>query len=123
MNDRPGPKRIIPFAPAPKGGAPDPGDQIERSGEAIVGLLREAASVAKETCERAVDKAHQLSVKLHAAEARVAELEMDVQHYQVRATQAEKWLLRVHKEIEERFFGSEVPPRSAQPASSQRGNQ
>jgi hypothetical protein len=124
MIDRPGtaPKKIIPFAPSPKDGLPDDGDPVERSGQAIVALLREAATVAKETCERAMATADQLSAKLRATEDRVRELEADLQHYQVRATQAEKWLLRVHGEIEERFFGPEVAPRSSQTAP-QRGNQ
>ena len=118
MVERPGTptKKIIPFAPTPKEEAATDGDPVERSGQAIVALLREAADVAKETCERAVHTADQLAVKLRAAEDRIKELEGDVQHYQVRATQAEKWLLRVHNEIEERFFGPQT-------GSSQRGTQ
>jgi len=125
MIERPGnaTKKIIPFAPAPKDDVPTDGDPVERSGQAIVALLREAATVAKETCERAVNTADQLAVKLRAAEDRVRELESDVQHYQVRATQAEKWLLRVHGEIEERFFGPAAAPRSPQTGSAQRGTQ
>ena len=123
MVDRPGisPKKVLPFAPA-KDTASDDGDPVERSGQAIVGLLREAATVAKETCERAMHTADQLSIKLRAAEDRVRELEADLQHYQVRATQAEKWLLRVHNEIEQSFFGPDVAPTRSTPASS-RGNQ
>ena len=116
MVERPGTatKKIIPFAPTPKEEAATDGDPVERSGQAIVALLREAADVAKETCERAVHTADQLAVKLRTAEDRIKELEGDVQHYQVRATQAEKWLLRVHNEIEERFFGPQT-------GSTQRG--
>jgi hypothetical protein len=125
MVERPsnGTKKIIPFAPAPKEEAPVDGDSVERSGQAIIALLQEAANVAKETCERAVATADQLALKLRAAEDQIKELQSDVRHYQVRATQAEKWLLRVHSEIEERFFGPEVAPRSPQTASSQRGHQ
>jgi hypothetical protein len=118
-----GTKKIIPFAPAPKEDASVDGDPVERSGQAIVALLREAATVAKETCERAVDRADQIAAKLRAAEDRIKELESDSRHYQVRATQAEKWLLRVHSEIEEKFFGPEVAPGSPQTASAQRGHQ
>ena len=116
-------KKVIPFAPAPKEDVPTDGDPVERSGQAIVALLREAANVAKETCERAVKTADQLAVKLRSAEDRIKELESDARHYQVRATLAEKWLLRIHGEIEERFFGPDVAPRSPQTASSQRGHQ
>jgi hypothetical protein len=125
MIDRPGaaPKKIIPFAPTPKEELAADSDPVEKSGLAIVSLLREAAIVAKETCERAMHTADQLAVKLRAAEDRVRELESDVQHYHVRATQAEKWLLRVHNEVEERFFGPEVAqPRSSQ-GTPQRGSQ
>src|SRR5207302_10288660 len=89
MVERPGTatKKIIPFAPTPKAEAATDGDPVERSGQAIVALLREAADVAKETCERAVHTADQLAVKLRAAEDRIKELEGDVQHYQVRSTQ------------------------------------
>ena len=43
-------------------------------------------------------------------------LEAEVQAYQGRAFRAEKWLLRVHKEIEDKFFEDkrENAPRSAQ---------
>jgi hypothetical protein len=128
MIDRPGngipgnaTKKIIPFAPTPKEEASVDGDPVERSGQAIVALLQEAANAARETCERAVATADQLAVKLRAAEDQIEELQADARHYQVRATQAEKWLLRVHSEIEERFFGPEVAPRSPLTAASDQG--
>jgi hypothetical protein len=116
MIERPGlaPKKIVPFGPTPKADVPDDGDPAERSGHAIVALLKEAADVTKETCERAVETAHQLSVKLRAAEDRIRELESESKQLQVRATQAEKWLVRIHQEIEDRFFGPEVAPRVSQ---------
>ena len=94
MLDRPGiaPKKVVQFAPAPKDNEADAVDVAERSGQAIVGLLKEASELANETCERAMDTAHQLSLKLHAADDRVKELESELRQYQVRATQAEKWL-------------------------------
>src|SRR5947209_18282102 len=106
MVERPGTptKKIIPFAPTPKEGAATDGDPVERSGQAIVALLREAADVAKETCERAVQTADQLAVKARTAAHRIHGPEADVQHYQVRATQAETWLLRVHNANEEGCF-------------------
>jgi len=122
MIDRPGtaPKKIVPFAPTSKPDASDEGgESAERSGHAIVALLKEAADVTKETCERAVETAHQLSVKLRAAEDRVRELESESRQWQVRATQAEKWLVRIHQEIEDRFFGPEAAPRAQQPGRAE----
>jgi hypothetical protein len=116
MIERPsyGPKKIVLFEPAPKEEVPVEDDPAEM-GQAIVALLGEAATIANETCERAKDTAHQLSIKLRAAEDRVKELEVDVRQYQVRATQAEKWLVRIHQEIEDRFFGPKAAaaPRTA----------
>jgi len=36
---------------------------------------------------------------------RLTELELEVRHYHDRAAHAEKWLARIHQEIEEKFFG------------------
>jgi DNA repair ATPase RecN len=99
------PKKVVPFAPTSKDDATSDGDPTERSGQAIVALLKEAADITNETCDRAMDTAHQLSIKLRAVEDRVKELEAEARQYQVRATQAEKWLLRIHQEIEDKFFG------------------
>jgi hypothetical protein len=41
-------------------------------------------------------------------------LEADVRHYQDRAMRAEKWLLRVYKEIEEKFFTQNAAPNAGQ---------
>jgi hypothetical protein len=121
MLDRPisTPKQVVRFAPAPKEDIPNDNDAVEISGQAIIALLKEAADIANETCERAMDTAHQLAIKLRATEDRVKELETDVRQYQVRATQAEKWLLRIHKEIEDRFYGP-MAALAPQAASSQR---
>jgi len=105
--DRPGnaPKKVVAFPP--KEDSANDGD-VERSGQAIVALLKEAADMANETCERAMETAHQLSIKLRVAEDRVKELESELRQYQVRATQAEKWLVRIHQEIHDRFFGPQA---------------
>ena len=52
---------------------------------AIVAMLQEAVDVAKQNCERAMDIAHKLSLKLREAEDRIAQLEGDIRHYQERA--------------------------------------
>src|SRR5262245_17324573 len=73
----------IPFAPnrearqgLPVGPALGEGDPVERSGQAIVALLQQAADTANANCDRAMDYAHKLSVQLRAAEERVKELEL-----------------------------------------------
>ena len=67
-------------------------------------MLQDAVDVAKQNCERAMDIAHKLSLKLREAEDRIAQLEGDIHHYQDRATRAEKWMNRIQAEIEDRFF-------------------
>ena len=67
-------------------------------------MLQEAVDVAKENCDRALELAHKLSLQLRGAEDRIAQLEGDCRHYQERAARAEKWMHRIHSEIEDRFF-------------------
>jgi DNA repair ATPase RecN len=109
MNQR-APDKVIPFAPSLREQRPNEGDPIDRSGQAIVEMLQDAVDVAKQNCERAMDIAHKLSLQLRAAEDRIAQLEGDVRHYQDRAARAEKWMSRIHSEIEDRFFKSGGAP-------------
>jgi hypothetical protein len=108
------PKNIVPFAPGAKDQRDD--NDVDRSGHAIVSLLQEAAQVASANCERAMDVAHKLSGQLRAAEDRAKQLEAEVRHYQDRAFRAEKWLLRVYKEIEDKFFSQNSAPNPGQTA-------
>src|SRR5258705_11403089 len=106
-------KEDIPFAPKAKDAAmpKEPraeGDPVDRSGQAIVALLQEAAETANMNCDRAMDLAHKLSIQLRAAEERVRELELETRHYEDRAQRAEKWLIRIYNDIEERFFDNKV---------------
>src|SRR5262245_35730806 len=96
-------KKIIPFAPT----NPDPREDSsarDRSGDAIVSLLDEAADTANRDSERAMEMAHKLSAQLRAAEDKIKGLEADIRHYHERAQRAEKWLVRIYKDIEEKFF-------------------
>src|SRR5262249_39073585 len=52
------------------------GDPVERSGQAIVALLQQAADSANANCDRAMEYAHKLSVQLRANEERIKELEV-----------------------------------------------
>ena len=103
MNQR-APEKVIPFAPSPRDQRQAEADPLDRSGLAIVSMLQQAVDVAQQNCERAMDIAHKLSLKLREAEDRVARLESDIGHYQERAARAEKWMHRIHSEIEDRFF-------------------
>jgi hypothetical protein len=102
MNQRT-PDKIIPFAPTNREPRSD-SDPVDRSGQAIVAMLQDAVEVAKQNCDRAMDMAHKLAMQLRASEDRVAQLEGDVRYYQERASRAEKWLLRIQHEIEEKFL-------------------
>ena len=104
MIDRNG-KTVIPFAPGSMGHVRDGGDPVEESGKAIIVLLKEAADTARATCLQAVNAAQKAEIQLRAAEDRMKELELEVRHHYDRAARAEKWLARVHHEIEEKFFG------------------
>ena len=107
MNQR----AVIPFAPTQRDDRQE-NDPIDRSGHAVLALLQEAVGVAKQNCERAMEIAHKLSLQLRAAEDRVAQLEGEIQHYQERAARAEKWMHRIHAEIEDRFFKDNAAPDS-----------
>jgi predicted nucleic acid-binding Zn-ribbon protein len=78
--------------------------ELDRSGNAILYLVKQAADRAEADGERARDRARDLSDEIVAAENRVAQLELEVQAFRDRAFSAEKWLLRIYKEIEGRFF-------------------
>ena len=48
--------------------------------------------------------AQKLSNQLQTAEARVAELEVEVDSYREKADRAEQWLHHIYTEIEDRFL-------------------
>jgi len=96
-------KKVIPFSPN-KQSREEPGDPVDRSGQAIISLLQQAADTANSNCDRAMELAHKLSAQLRASEERIRDLEGDARHYHDRAQRAEKWLTRIYKDIEEKFF-------------------
>jgi ABC-type transporter Mla subunit MlaD len=98
--------------PRPKDGVREDGDPLEQSGQAIIGLLRDAADTVKATCDQANNTAQKLSSQVRAAEDKVRLLESELQQYAERATQAEKWLGRIHGQIEQSFFGPNSVGRS-----------
>jgi hypothetical protein len=99
-----GTKKVIPFAPGERDW-PRSDDQMDKSGQAIIGLLDQAARTAKEDCDRAFELAHKLSLQLRQAEDRANQLQSQLDHFQERALKAENWMLRIYKEVEDKFLG------------------
>jgi hypothetical protein len=119
-------ENIVPFAPALRDDVPKDRDPMDSAGQAIMGLIQEAATTAKDNCGRALSVAHGLSIQLRAAEDRINELETELRYFQERTLTAENWLQRISREIENRFFdtkdGGQVRPdnRQAQPKGIRR---
>ncbi len=95
---------VVPFAPASENASGDRADQLDRAGQTILQMLRNAANLAEANSQHALDTAQQLAHQLRAAEARIAELEAERQTYQQRAERAEQWLHRIYTEIDDRFL-------------------
>jgi hypothetical protein len=95
---------VVRFAPRAVLPPSDDADQLDKAGQTILALLHKAAGVAEENSRHALDMAQKLSHQLRAAEARIAELESEVELYRDKADRAEEWLHKVYTEIEERFL-------------------
>jgi len=99
------PETAIPFAPAKAVNSDDP---LDHAGYLVMGMLEQAAAVAAQNCQQAVDVAQKISFKLHAAQDRIRDLQAETAHYQERAARAEEWLLRISQEIEQRFLDAKA---------------
>jgi hypothetical protein len=91
---------------------------LDKSGNAIVEMLHNAADKAQEERARAVDNIHRVSRELaiaqdraRAAEAeaahfreRAGKAEAEAAHFRDRATKAEEWLLRIRTQIDENWL-------------------
>ena len=88
----------------PRKGHPDAAMLADDAGHRIIALVQEAADVAKEGCDRAMDLAHKLSSQLQAAEERAREFEAEAIHFRGRADRAEDWLAHIHSHVEKTFF-------------------
>jgi predicted nucleic acid-binding Zn-ribbon protein len=64
--------------------------------------------VAEDNSRQALDRAQKLSHQLHAAQDRIKQLEAQVASHREKADHAERWLHRVHAEIEHRFLNQEA---------------
>jgi hypothetical protein len=97
---------VVPFAPKSNAS----GDQLDRAGKAILGLLNRAASAAEANYQQAVEMANKLSAQVRTAEGRMRELEAKVRYHEDKADRAEKWLYQISVEIEQKFFGRASQP-------------
>ena len=79
-------------------------DQLNTIGETLLQLIDKAAGFAEENSRQALEIAQKYSQQLQSAEARVAELEAEVDSYREKADRAEQWLHRLYTEIEDRFL-------------------
>jgi len=103
------PKTVVSFAPKLNAKS-EGGDELDRAGHAILGVLHQAVGATEAKYQQAVEKTHQLSAQLRSTEDRVRELEAQVRHHATRAERAEKWLYQISVEIEQKFFdGAQAP--------------
>jgi hypothetical protein len=79
-------------------------DDLDRSGDAIIALVQEAADVTRKDCDRAISRAHELSLQLRAAEDRADTLEAQVKQLEQEVHKAEYWLTHIYKQIEGKFL-------------------
>lgn len=104
MNERRGetPEQVLKFAP--KRATQSKTDPTDDSGNALLAMLHEAAKLSQENRDSILGIAHRLSVELRAAEDRIKELETDIELNRERAVRAEKWLERIHSELEAKLI-------------------
>jgi chromosome segregation ATPase len=86
---------------APRQGMCDP---IDQAGQALVGMLKDAAALSQQNVERAMTMAHQLSMQLRASEDRIQQLESEIENLESRASSAEGWLQAIKQEIEDKLL-------------------
>jgi xanthine dehydrogenase molybdopterin-binding subunit B len=92
----------------------------QRSGQAIISLLQQAADVARRNEERAKAQALQLGDELRIAEERIHALETRLRHFETRAAEAEQWLMRIHDEVKERLINPLTNEAGSQERSARR---
>jgi chromosome segregation ATPase len=96
---------VIPYAPKARNVATE-GDELDRAGHAILGLVSRAADTTEADLRAARQAAEKLAGELRAANNQINELTANLRYYQERTERAEKWLYEISSEIEQRFFGT-----------------
>lgn len=94
-------------------------DFMDNAGQTALDLINRAASVARESSSHAVTAINELTLQLQTANNRIKELEVKVEHYQVRAERAERWFTAISTEIQRQFLDvwnkqPDQPPRYPQ---------
>jgi predicted nucleic acid-binding Zn-ribbon protein len=113
---------VIPFAPKEKSTGSE-ADPIDQAGDALLELVNHVADTTEADIQEAREAAERLADQLQAANEQISDLEAKVRYYQdrteidnleakvryyqARADRAEKWLLQVSSEIEQRFLGAD----------------
>ena len=100
---------LIPYAPKDYSTASEP--DVDRAGNAILGLVDRAADTAvadlqdaRELAEKLADRLRVSLDQLRVAQDQINNLEAKVSYYQDRTERAEKWLHQISSKIEQRFF-------------------
>jgi hypothetical protein len=95
-------------------------DKVATTGENVLSLLRRATELAGGNSQYALEIAQRMSDQLWAAQkrvgelqARVTELEAEVQLYRDKSERAELWLGKISTEIQERVLGTHAKPEMA----------
>ena len=109
MTDQTTDAPALPNAPKENGTASEP--DVDRAGNAILGLVDRAADTAvadlqdaRELAEKLADRLRASHDQLGAAQDQINTLEAKVRYYQDRTERAEKWLHQISSKIEQRFF-------------------
>jgi chromosome segregation ATPase len=98
---------VIPYTRKAKNTDYSEADQLDRAGNAILGLINRAADRTEARLQEARDAADKLASRLRAAHNQINELKAHVRYYQDRTNRAEKWLHQISSEIEQRFYGTD----------------
>jgi hypothetical protein len=84
------------------------GDDIDRSGAAIMSLIDQVIKTSRAECDRALETAHQYSLRLRAAEDLVNKLQTKVEQLEDQAFRAQSSLNRIQGAIEEIRHGQSI---------------
>jgi len=109
---------VIPYAPEAKNAGSE-ADLLDRAGNAILGLVNQAAGTVAADLQAAREAAEKLADQLRVAHDQINKLEAKVRYYQDRMNRAEKWLHHISSEIEQKFLGADNSRSAGRRAPSQ----